>query len=73
MSCETGWNGHLDDNVLVTRNPLHGNEGATGTDIHGGTEFKHGPAFVVSAMDENWKCDWEPLPPAGLALGFTHE
>jgi hypothetical protein len=72
MGDESGRDWHLENDVLVAGNPLYGNQNASGADVHRGPKLEHSSPLGVGAVYENWKCDWEPLPPAGLALGFTH-
>lgn len=69
---ESRGNRHLQDHVFIARYPFDGDENASGGDVHGSAEFEDRTAFGIGAVYENWESDWEPLPTAGLALGFTH-
>ena len=73
MRDEAGRNGHLKDNFAIGGGALDGDECTTGADVDSGAEFEHGTAIGIGSVYKNGKCDWEPLPASGLALGFAHD
>jgi hypothetical protein len=72
MGNETRRHRHLDGDVFLDRHTLDGNERSAGADVDGGSEFEHGPAIHIGAVNEHGKSDREALPTTGSVLGFAH-